>query len=81
MEVPSDDEMRWDESGVPTRLVVLAIRGSLMVLKSLSFKSSNPAGESLLPFILNSDKTVVDFIFVRNLAGERDRLPAEWDRL
>lgn len=24
---------------------------------------------------------MADFIFVKNLAGERDRFPAEWDRL
>ena len=50
------------------------------MLKSLSCKSSKPAGESLRPVLLKSERALVDFIFVRNRAGERDRFPAEWDR-
>jgi hypothetical protein len=31
--------------------------------------------------LLKSERALVDFIFVRNLAGERERFPADWDRL
>jgi hypothetical protein len=56
------------------------MRGSLNVLKLLSDTSSNPAGEVLREFLM-SERALVDFILVKNRAGESDRFSTDWDRL
>jgi hypothetical protein len=60
---------------------VLAIRGSLSVLKLLSERSSKLDEGGLLGGVTVSARTFVDFILVIRFAGEGDRFPGDRDLL